>query len=242
MAFSPRIKGLFLAGSLSVSLLVAVQEAAEAEPVVASYYGAELAGNPTASGEPFAPEDLTAAHPYLPFGTLLTVSNNGRSVNVRVNDRGPFVAGRGLDLSLGSARAIGLVDSGAATVEVEAAETPQVKLPIPESTAPEQPGSHITSLARTTPSAEAQEREEHHGSLSENTLLTPPGERIVDSMGHAPSPRPHEVDAHHAGTAPLEAPSATGAPEAREDRTSQTLHVRPAVPGRRKGEPHESVA
>lgn len=80
---------------------------AQAEPVVASFYGAELAGNPTASGEPFDPSAMTAAHPSLPFGTQLEVCYQG-CVVVTVNDRGPFVAGRGLDLSQGAAQAIGL--------------------------------------------------------------------------------------------------------------------------------------
>src|SRR5215212_11871871 len=119
MAFLLEVRSLFLSGLLSILLLVAVQEAARAEPVLTSYYGEELAGNPTASGEPFDPYGLTAAHPYLPFDTLLTVTYNGRSVNVRVNDRGPFVPGRGLDLSSGAAQDIGLTDSGPAVVEME---------------------------------------------------------------------------------------------------------------------------
>lgn len=88
---------------------------AQAEPVVASYYGAELAGSPTASGVPFDPSALTAAHPSLPFGTQLEVCYQG-CVTVTVNDRGPFVEGRGLDLSQGAAEAIGLY--GVDTVEM----------------------------------------------------------------------------------------------------------------------------
>ncbi|MBA2693556.1 MAG: hypothetical protein H0U65_13875 [Rubrobacter sp.] len=87
---------------------------AQAESVVASFYGDELAGNPTASGEPFDPSGLTAAHPSLPFGTQAEVCYQG-CVTVTINDRGPFVAGRGLDLSAGAASAIGL--TGVDTVE-----------------------------------------------------------------------------------------------------------------------------
>lgn len=87
---------------------------AQAEPVVSSFYGYELAGNPTASGEPFNPEAMTAAHPSLPFGTQLEVCYQG-CVTVTINDRGPFVEGRGLDLSQGAAEAIGLY--GVDTVE-----------------------------------------------------------------------------------------------------------------------------
>ena len=64
--------------------------ATHTEPVLSTYYGEELVGSPTASGEPFNPYGFTAAHPYLPFGTKLLVSYNGRSVIVMVNDRGPL--------------------------------------------------------------------------------------------------------------------------------------------------------
>jgi rare lipoprotein A len=78
--------------------------------VTATWYGNELAGNRTASGEIFNPNGLTAAHRSLPFGTCLHVSNprTGKSVKVRVNDRGPFTRGVSLDLSAGAARAIGM--------------------------------------------------------------------------------------------------------------------------------------
>ncbi|HET9936975.1 MAG TPA: septal ring lytic transglycosylase RlpA family protein [Methyloceanibacter sp.] len=80
------------------------------QTVRATWYGNELAGNRTASGERFNPNGLTAAHRSLPFGTCLRVSNpkTGRSVSVRVNDRGPFTKGVSLDLSHGAARAIGM--------------------------------------------------------------------------------------------------------------------------------------
>jgi rare lipoprotein A len=78
--------------------------------VTATWYGNEHAGNRTASGERFNPNGLTAAHRSLPFGTCLRVGNpkTGRSVSVRVNDRGPFTKGVSLDLSHGAARAIGM--------------------------------------------------------------------------------------------------------------------------------------
>jgi rare lipoprotein A (peptidoglycan hydrolase) len=75
--------------------------------VLASYYGYELAGSPTASGEPFDPEGLTAAHKTLPLGTALEVCYAGSCVEVLVNDRGPYIPGRELDLSQGAAEAIG---------------------------------------------------------------------------------------------------------------------------------------
>ena len=87
----------------------------------ASYYGRELAGNRTASGERFDPNGLTAAHRTLPLGTKLRVTNvaNGRSVIVRVNDRGPFTRSRVLDLSLAAARQISMIRSGHAQVTLE---------------------------------------------------------------------------------------------------------------------------
>ena len=87
----------------------------------ASYYGAELAGNRTASGERFNPQAMTAAHRSLPLGTKLRVTNlsNGKSVIVRVNDRGPFARSRLIDVSLGAARSIGMVRSGKAQVKLE---------------------------------------------------------------------------------------------------------------------------
>jgi rare lipoprotein A len=79
-----------------------------------SLYGSEFAGRKTASGERFDPDALTMAHRTLPFGTLVRVTNveNQRSVDVKVNDRGPFVAGRIADLSLGAARKLGMVADG----------------------------------------------------------------------------------------------------------------------------------
>jgi rare lipoprotein A len=87
----------------------------------ASYYGFELAGNRTASGERFNPHAMTAAHRSLPLGTRLRVTNkaNGKSVVVRVNDRGPFVRSRIIDVSLGAAREIGMQRAGKAQVKLE---------------------------------------------------------------------------------------------------------------------------
>ena len=92
---------------------------------VASYYGHELAGNRTASGERFNPSGLTAAHRSLPLGTKLRVTNksNGETVIVRVNDRGPFVKSRLLDVSLGAAKQIGMVRTGTARVSIEILRT-----------------------------------------------------------------------------------------------------------------------
>lgn len=90
------------------------------EKGTASWYGLKFHGRRTANGERFNMNELTAAHPSLPFGTLLEVRNvrNGKSVVVRVNDRGPFSKNRILDLSFAAAREIGLVLSGTAPVQL----------------------------------------------------------------------------------------------------------------------------
>ena len=87
---------------------------------MASYYGNELAGNRTASGERFDPGQLTAAHRSLPFGSLVRVTNTstGDSVVVRINDRGPFSRGRIIDVSTAAAREIGMHRSGTARVKL----------------------------------------------------------------------------------------------------------------------------
>ena len=84
----------------------------------ASYYGSE-SGSRTASGQRFNQNALTAAHRSLPFGTKLRVTHRGQSVVVTINDRGPFIRGRVLDLSTGAARAIGLTGAGVGHVTAE---------------------------------------------------------------------------------------------------------------------------
>src|ERR1700694_4210390 len=85
---------------------------------MASYYGNE-SGSRTASGQRMNASAMTAAHRTLPFGTKLKVTHGGRSVIVTVNDRGPFIRGRVLDLSTGAARAIGLTSAGVGRVTAE---------------------------------------------------------------------------------------------------------------------------
>lgn len=85
---------------------------------MASYYGNE-SGSRTASGQRFNQNAMTAAHRSLPFGTKLRVTHGGSSVIVTINDRGPFIRGRVLDLSTGAARAIGLTGAGVGRVTAE---------------------------------------------------------------------------------------------------------------------------
>jgi len=110
---------------------VAEREAAEPESLgskvvkvfqgIASWYGEQFMHRRTSSGEILRPESLIAAHRALPFGTLLRVTNltNGRQVTVKVQDRGPFVHGRVIDLSERAARILGMINSGVARVKIE---------------------------------------------------------------------------------------------------------------------------
>jgi len=88
---------------------------------LASYYGKEFHGKRTASGEIFNMYRMTAAHRYLPFGSVVMVTrvDTGRSVIVRINDRGPYVEGRIIDLSFGAARRLGMIEEGVVRVRLE---------------------------------------------------------------------------------------------------------------------------
>jgi rare lipoprotein A len=100
----------------------------------ASYYAPKFDGKRTTSGERYNPNKLTAASKTLPIGTVVKVENpkNGRSVKVRINDRGPFVKGRGLDLSRRAAQKIGITHAGVAPVKVTVQKrgpTPTARIP-----------------------------------------------------------------------------------------------------------------
>ena len=86
-----------------------------------SFYADKFQGRPTASGEKFDQHKMTAAHRTLPFGTKVKVTNlaNGRSVNVTINDRGPFAPGRIIDVSKKAANKLGMVDAGVANIQIK---------------------------------------------------------------------------------------------------------------------------
>jgi len=96
----------------------------------ASWYGDYFQGKPTASGEPYDMNDFTAAHPSLPLGTFVRVTNlrNGRVVVVRVNDRGPVVDGRIIDVSYNAARALGFKERGLQKVRLDIYQPPTLAL------------------------------------------------------------------------------------------------------------------
>ena len=112
-------------GKVAAAAAVAIAMAVAVSPAQARDFSGSASwyqhGSRTANGERFNPDGLSAAHRTLPFGTRLTVTNlrNGKSVNVRVNDRGPFTGGRILDVSRGAARQLGMISSGTAKVRVQ---------------------------------------------------------------------------------------------------------------------------
>lgn len=93
---------------------------------IASYYSSDFNGRQTASGERFSNSKRTAAHRRYPIGTLLRVTNlkNGKSTVVRINDRGPFIKGRVLDMSRAAAKDIGIIKSGIAKVRLSVVSNP----------------------------------------------------------------------------------------------------------------------
>lgn len=127
------IKGVTIALALAILPVLATDGPAQAQraevPVyvqkgVASWYGPGFHGRRTASGDRFNQHELTAAHKHLPLGTRATVTNlrNGRTVEVKINDRGPYVRGRIIDLSREAAERLGMRQSGVTPVRVEVIE------------------------------------------------------------------------------------------------------------------------
>lgn len=147
---------------IGVFLAFGSEHSAEAKVGLASWYGPGFEGRPTASGEPYNPKGYTTAHKTLPFGTNLIVGYKGRSVPVRVNDRGPFTDGRELDLSQAAARDLGLIPVGVDYVNYDIVGSPR---PNSWPGAAQQPGP-AQGAAQPVPSQEA-------------TQLPNPSQRIV---------------------------------------------------------------
>jgi len=116
----------------------------------ASWYGDYFEGKPTASGEPYEMYDMTAAHLTLPLGSLVRVTNlrNGRAVVVRVNDRGPIVPGRIIDLSYSAAEALQFRSRGLQRVRLDVVKSTQVNAKLVH---PGQPASHYQTVAVNHP-------------------------------------------------------------------------------------------
>ena len=111
--------------SVSMPISEPIREANYRETGMAAWYGRELHGKKTANGEVFDMYGLSAAHRTLPLGTVVSVTNldNFKSITVRINDRGPFLKNRFLDLSYGAAKELGFVSQGTARVRIETVET-----------------------------------------------------------------------------------------------------------------------
>jgi peptidoglycan lytic transglycosylase len=184
---------------------------------VASWYGQEFAGRTTANGEIFDPMLFTAAHRTLPFGTVVDVMNakTGQMVRVRINDRGPFVGNRMIDLSYAAAQQIGLIDDGSGEVDVKvvsigrgdreppaaytitvpqpaevkiaAAEPPKVEFPLPSTTTEPVVVDNVQVI-------------EKHGDTYTRRTVAADG-RTLESVPVTPSPSP---------PAPLSASGARG--------------------------------
>lgn len=113
--------------ALALCLLTApvlAEEPAYKETGEASFYGPGFHGKETASGEAFNQNELTAAHPKLPLGSEVEVKNleNGKTVTVEINDRGPYAKGRDIDLSKAAAKKLDMVEGGTAPVQIKATE------------------------------------------------------------------------------------------------------------------------
>ena len=118
------MKHRYAATLVWVLMMIALPVMAGAEEGSASYYANSLNGKPTASGEPYDNNALTAAHRTLAFDTMVKVTNldNGKTVVVRINDRGPHAKSRIIDVSGAAAKQLGLIDSGTTRVRLEVQE------------------------------------------------------------------------------------------------------------------------
>lgn len=132
MVFSMLAWPLFILGSASILHGPVARIAHPPKPIkswtaLASWYGPSFQGRETASGETFDMFAATAAHPWLPFGSVIRVINldNGRSQVVRINDRGPTVEDRDLDVSYLTAQRLGLLERGLARVRIDLMEEPK---------------------------------------------------------------------------------------------------------------------
>jgi rare lipoprotein A len=190
---------LALAGLLTTAALISAACSGNHHPAspaagttiargTASWYGPGFAGRPTASGEQYDMRGLTAAHPSLPFGTLVQVTNveNGRQVVVRINDRGPFSHGRIIDLSYGAARELDMVGPGTAEVELAVVgrmDPAALPAPAPATTllaaaAPSAAISAISATSATSPISTA----------SATSFAAPPATSLAGAAPSSASP------------------------------------------------------
>lgn len=163
--------------------------APRARVVTASWYGAKLSGRRTSSGESFNPNELTAASRSLPIGSRVKVTNvsNGRAVVVRINDRGPFVKGRSIDLSHAAAQHIGLTRKGVGRVQIARADNTSERQP------PSAAVSHASYAAmaawpasgsRSASSHSRSRARRRHGNSRRWIVSNPVGGWILSALPH----------------------------------------------------------
>ena len=192
---------------------------------LASWYGQEFAGRTTANGEIFDPLLMTAAHRTLPFGTIVDVKNpkSGQTVRVRINDRGPYINNRIIDLSYAAAQQIGLTEGAGGEVDLTVVKVGKGEREPPAPLVVTIPDNQISAVAPSTPApppAQAptaevpppvpvtveniQVQEEHHG--VETRKQVAPGGRSVEVVPVQPQPQPAPPPAPPAPT-PTPAPA-----------------------------------
>lgn len=208
---------------------------------IASWYGAEFNGRPTASGEIFNDSLFTAAHPILPFGTMLKITSghNHKTVTVRVNDRGPFVAARVIDLSRAAAAELDMISTGTAPVTIESLEV--VTLPARRQTAPA--GTAVPAAAPVQAAAPETVPAQAAGS----TQTAAPAVPVMASVegpsglpalpGEAVRVRPASVEPYSAPPASAAAPVSSGtgvwngaSSAGAREQTGTAARLRPAIP------------
>lgn len=192
---------------------------------VASWYGSHWAGRPTASGVVFKPEALTAAHRWLPLGTKVRVTrlSTRHSVVVTINDRGPYIGGRIIDLSKGAAQELAMVDQGLAEVRIDVISEPSPAVqmvkrairkahkPPPEQMA-EQPAKHKPVAAKAKEQHEARPVEE-----AEAPAVNPVDTQPADTNPVNAKPvKVKPVDATAVDPRPLEVKPATLEPDSNQ--------------------------
>ncbi len=202
---------------------------AEAEEALASWYGPGFDGLPTASGEMFDADGLSTAHQTLPMGTDLIVGYKGKTVPVTVNDRGPYLGERELDLSQGAARELGLIQPGVDWVQVECADGgiyPDCSAVGPPS-APVAPAIQDASTAPITPPVAPAIQDAPTAPITP----TAPGAPVVQDETSAAPGAPivqDEIAAIQDASTPASTPAAPGVPIV-QDETSSGVHT--VMPG-----------
>lgn len=166
-----------------------LDNASHAQVVTASWYGSEFRGRRTSNGETFNPNGLTAASRSLPMGSRVRVTNvtNGRAVVVRINDRGPFIKGRSIDLSHAAAQRIGLTRKGVGRVQVARADGGAAQPSPPPAISRVSYASATPWFERrpsTTPSHSSSHPLRHHRRSRRRIVSNPIGDWILSALPH----------------------------------------------------------